>query len=98
MGSHTFDVDFHAADLIVIESVVFESTQVKIAIEFAIAAAAQPNAVTDELFARMKQHWSEGQIVEITAVVAHFGFMNRWNDTMATELEEASLEEASGVL
>jgi hypothetical protein len=28
-----------------------------VAIEFAIAAAAQPNDVSDELFARMKQHW-----------------------------------------
>jgi hypothetical protein len=29
---------------------------------------------SDELFARMKQHWSEGQIVEITALVSYFGF------------------------
>ena len=31
----------------------------RVALEFAIAAASQPNAVTDELFARMKQYWSE---------------------------------------
>jgi hypothetical protein len=36
----------------------------------------------------MKQHWSEGEIVEITALIAYFGFMNRFNDTMATPLEE----------
>jgi hypothetical protein len=30
--------------------------------------------------------------VEITAVVALFGFMNRWNDTMATPLEEEPIE------
>jgi alkylhydroperoxidase family enzyme len=60
----------------------------RVALEFAIAAAAQPNDVTDELFARMKQHWSEGEIVEITALIAYFGFMNRFNDSMATPLEE----------
>lgn len=60
----------------------------RVALEFAIAAAAQPNDVTDELFARMRQHWSEGEIVEIVSLVAYFGFMNRFNDTMATPLEE----------
>jgi alkylhydroperoxidase family enzyme len=60
----------------------------RVAIEFAIAAASQPNEVTDELFGRMKQHWNEGEIVEITALISYFGFMNRWNDTMATPLEE----------
>jgi len=60
----------------------------RVAIEFVIAAASQPNDVSDELFDRMKQHWSEGEIVEITSLVAYFGFMNRFNDTMATPLEE----------
>lgn len=60
----------------------------RVAIEFTAAASAQPNDVTDELFARMKRHWSDGQIVEITGVIALFGFLNRWNDTMATPLEE----------
>lgn len=66
----------------------------RVAIEFAVAAASQPNDVSDELFERMKQHWNEGQIVEITALIAYFGFMNRWNDTMATPLEEEPIEVA----
>ena len=66
----------------------------RVALEFAIAAAAQPNDVSDELFARMKQHWSEGEIVEITALIAYFGFMNRFNDTMATPLEEEPIHVA----
>ena len=60
----------------------------RVALDFAIAAASQPNAVTDELFAQMKRYWSEGEIVEIAAVFALFGFMSRWNDTMATPLED----------
>jgi len=66
----------------------------RVAIEFAIAAASQPNDVTDELFERMKRHWSEGEIVEITALIAYFGFMNRFNDTMATPLEEEPIHVA----
>ena len=66
----------------------------RVALEFSIAAASQPNDVTDELFARMKQHWSEGEIVEITALIAYFGFMNRFNDTMATPLEEEPIHVA----
>ena len=60
----------------------------KVALDFAIAAASQPNGVTDEMFAEMRRHWSETQIVEIVAVVSVFGFLNRWNDTMGTPLEE----------
>jgi alkylhydroperoxidase family enzyme len=66
----------------------------RVVIEFAIAAASQPNDVTDEMFERMKRNWNEGQIVEITALVSYFGFMNRWNDTMATPLEEEPIEVA----
>jgi alkylhydroperoxidase family enzyme len=68
------------------------SEKERVALDFALAAAAQPNAVSDELFAQMKQHWSEGAIVEIVAVVALFGFFNRYNDTMATPLEAEPIE------
>lgn len=64
----------------------------RVALDFAIAAASQPNAVTEELFAKLKQHWTEGQIVEIVGVIALFGFLNRWNDTLATPLEEEPIE------
>jgi alkylhydroperoxidase family enzyme len=64
----------------------------RVALDFAIAAASQPNAVDDALFGKMKGHWTEEQIVEIAATVALFGFLNRWNDTMATPLEEEPIE------
>ncbi len=59
----------------------------RVALDFALAAASVPNDVTDEMFSEMRKHWSENQIVEIAAVVAYFGFLNRWNDTMGTPLE-----------
>ena len=66
----------------------------RVALEFALAAASQPNAVTDELFARLRAQWSEGEIVEILGVIAMFAFLNRWNDTMGTPLEPVPAEVA----
>lgn len=63
------------------------SEKERVALDFALAAAAQPNDVTDELFERLRLHWSQTQIVEILGVVAMFGFLNRWNDSLATPLE-----------
>jgi len=57
------------------------------ALEFACAAASVPGAVSAEIGAELRRHWDEGEIVELTGVVALFGFLNRWNDAMATELE-----------
>jgi uncharacterized peroxidase-related enzyme len=57
------------------------------ALEFAAAAASVPGAVTAETTAELKRHWDDGEIVELAGVVALFGFLNRWNDAMATELE-----------
>lgn len=57
------------------------------AFDFALAAACVPNAVTPEIQANLRKHWSDDEIVEILGVIALFGFLNRWNDSMATTLE-----------
>ena len=59
----------------------------KAAFEFALSAASVPNAVTPEIAAAVKAHWTDDEIVEILGVVALFGYLNRWNDSMATTLE-----------
>jgi len=61
------------------------------ALDVAVAAGCVPNAVTDEMFTELRKHWSEDQIVEIVGVIALFGFLNRWNDTFATPLEDEPL-------
>ncbi len=65
------------------------------ALRFARDAALQPNATTPEHFAALREHFTESQIVELTAVVATFGFLNRWNDAMATALEDEPIAFAS---
>jgi alkylhydroperoxidase family enzyme len=62
------------------------------ALDLAVAGAAVPNAATDAMFAELRKYWSEAQIVEIVGVIAMFGFLNRWNDTLATPLEDEPIE------
>ncbi len=57
------------------------------ALRFAQAAGQVPNAVTDADFAELRRHFDEDEILEIVAAVAFLGFLNRWNDTLATPLE-----------
>lgn len=70
------------------ESPLFSEAE-RAAMDFALAAASVPNRVDDELFARLRAHWAEGEIVELLAAICLYGFLNRWNDSMATDLEEA---------
>jgi uncharacterized peroxidase-related enzyme len=57
------------------------------AINLALKAGRLPNEVETEDFEQLREHYDEGEIVEIVASIALFGYLNRWNDTMATELE-----------
>lgn len=70
----------------------------KIAFEFALAASSVPNSVDEELSARLREYWDDGEIVEMLAEIALFGFLNRWNDSMATTLEAAALASADALL
>ncbi len=68
------------------------------ALDFALAAGTVPNAVTDDHFDRMRAFWTEDQIVEILAAICLYAFLNRWNDTMGTELEEPARQLGERVL
>jgi uncharacterized peroxidase-related enzyme len=65
------------------------------ALRLGYAAALVPNEATAAHFDELKRHFDEGQIVEIVATIALFGYLNRWNDTMATALEPRAIEVAS---
>lgn len=68
------------------------------ALRLAHHAALVPNQATDEDFAELHRHFDDGEIVEIMGIVALFGFLNRWNDTFATDLEPTPVAVASDVL
>jgi uncharacterized peroxidase-related enzyme len=75
---HAFEFETHPA---------FSDAE-RAALRLARDSALVPNLVEAEHFAALRQHFDEPQIVELVAVSALFGFLNRWNDTMATELED----------
>ena len=67
-------------------------------VALAMAAGRVPNEAGPGHFEALKAHFSDRQIVQIVGVIAMFGFLNRWNDTMATELEDAPVAFAEKAL
>ena len=61
------------------------------ALRVAAGAGQSPSAVTDAEFARLREHFDDAQIAELVGMIALFGFLNRWNDTLATQLETTPL-------
>tara|TARA_B100000941_G_scaffold141354_1_gene100160 strand:- start:675 stop:1265 length:591 start_codon:yes stop_codon:yes gene_type:complete len=60
----------------------------KAALDLAFAAGKVPNMSTKKHFDNLTEYYSKKEIVEIVAVISLFGFLNRWNDTLGTALEE----------
>jgi uncharacterized peroxidase-related enzyme len=74
------------------------SAEERAALRLAHHAALVPNQATDEDFEEARRYFDDDEIVEIVAMVALFGFLNRWNDTMATDLEPRPLSVASELI
>ena len=68
------------------------------ALRLAYHGAMAPAEATQEHFDEAYKHFDEDQVVEIVASIALFGFLNRWNDTMATEIEALPAEVAKETL
>ena len=73
------------------ESDQFSSSE-KAALDLAFAAGVAPNASKKEHFIELKNYFSDEAIIDIVAVIALFGFLNRWNDTLDTKLEDVPKE------
>lgn len=68
------------------------------ALDYAVAASSVPNGVDETIKANLRKHWDDGEIVEIAGVVALFGYLNRWNDSMGTTLEPGAIESGNTFL
>ncbi|MDN3491469.1 carboxymuconolactone decarboxylase family protein [Winogradskyella bathintestinalis] len=62
------------------------------ALDFSLAASQVPNAVDAEIKDRLYAYWNEGEIVEMLGVISLFGYLNRWNDSMGTNIEEDAVK------
>jgi len=68
------------------------------ALDFAFASSTVPNTVTEQVASQLRKHWNDAEIVELTGVIALFGFLNRWNDSMGTELESGAIDSGKKLL
>jgi uncharacterized peroxidase-related enzyme len=59
----------------------------KLVVEYAIAVTNDWNRTRDEIFARLRQHFTEAQIVEMTWRTALCGAFNRFNDILQLDIE-----------
>ena len=64
----------------------------RLVVEYATAAWEVPNRIRDGLFERLRQYFTEAQIVELTLRATLCGFFNRFNDALQIE-EEAEAQE-----
>lgn len=59
----------------------------RLVVEYATAAWETPNRIRATLFDRLREHFSEAQIVELTLRITLCGFFNRFNDALRIEEE-----------
>ena len=59
----------------------------KVALEYAERMTITGQSIDDALFARLKQHYSEAQIVELTAVIALENFRSKFNPALGIEAQ-----------
>ncbi len=68
------------------------------ALDFALAASQVPNTVNADIKERLHKYWNDGEIVEMMGVISLFGYLNRWNDSMGTNIENGAVESAEKYL
>ena len=68
------------------------------ALDFSLAASQVPNAVDETIKTELYKYWNEGEIVEMLGVISLFGYLNRWNDSMATTLEHDAIDSGNQYL
>ena len=68
------------------------------ALDFSLQASQVPNGVDETIKKRLYEHWNEGEIVEMLGVISLFGYLNRWNDSMGTSIEEGAVESGNQYL
>ncbi len=75
------------------DSPLFDEAE-RAALRFAASAGRDPKGVSEAEYNALREHFSEGQIVEMVAVMAIGGWMLRFNDIVGCDLEEMPTETA----
>ena len=64
-------------------------------VDLARLAGLTPNLSGPENFEELRKHYSDRQIIEIVAVISVSGWLNRWNDTIATVTDQVAVDFAT---
>jgi alkylhydroperoxidase family enzyme len=67
------------------------------ALKVAHLGSLAPSEVSDQDFEVLRQHFSDEACLEIVAVISMFGFLNRWNAVMDTEVENVPAAYADAI-
>lgn len=68
----------------------------RVALEYAERITYTDQKVDDALFARVKEHFTEGQIVELTAAIAMENFRSKFNPPLGIEAQGFCVIPAAG--
>ena len=71
------------------------SDRERAALRFALAAGCVPNGATPEHHAEVREHFTDEEARTLLGVVAVSGFMNRYNDSLATVTDAESADWAA---
>ena len=61
--------------------------------DFAVAVTEDPRRMPATMVARLKEHFTEEQVVELTLRTTLCGFFNRFNEALGIEMEEGVVED-----
>jgi uncharacterized peroxidase-related enzyme len=69
----------------------------RLVVEYAIAATERSNRLPDAIFTRLRRHFTEPQIVELTLRITLCGFFNKFNDALQIEEEPEAIERVAAL-
>ena len=61
--------------------------------DYAVQVTTNPQRIRDAVFERLKEHFTEAEIVELTLRTALCGFFNRFNDALQIGMEDGVIED-----
>ena len=70
----------------------------RLVIEYTIATWNDPHRLRDRLFDRLRQHFTEVQIVELTLRITLCGFFNKFNDALQIEEEDEATAQFAAII
>jgi len=63
--------------------------------DYAVQVTEKPQYMRDAIFEKLREHFSEEQIVELTLRIGLCGFFNRFNDALQIGMEDAVAQDAA---